>query len=317
MFIPTVLTEVLAHPGKKYVVISDTENIRKFFGFLSIPNVIYHHYGTKGKFDIIQGKKELWGKVSTYQLKQVVFFHAEFGGMANWLLKKLSKTVPVYYCKIYDSIPAPHSHDWLRVAKIKLHEYLYWGVNMDVLQGANAFPSLPNSFFVDVDAQPISMTIDKSLIAKLVSSRLSGMNMVGKYVLLTGTTVHNGYYSEDVYTKLINSVIEAIGIENMVSKCHPRYSTLYGMESQLTQIPSFIPGNVLIDNYDCYIGFESTLLVEAAVAGKTAISLIDFFPTSELIGKSTHAFFNSRLEGKGTILFPKNMRELKSFVERA
>ncbi len=35
MFVPTVLTEVLTNTEKKYIIISDTDNIRQFFNFLA------------------------------------------------------------------------------------------------------------------------------------------------------------------------------------------------------------------------------------------------------------------------------------------
>lgn len=318
LFIPTVLTEVLSHPQKQYLVISDTENIHHFFAFLNIPNVIYVEYGIKGRFDFIGERKKLNNKVNRYDIGRVVFFHAEFGEMANWLIKKLSKNVPICYCKIYDSIPAPHSKQLWKVFKLKLRQWIYWGVDMDVLEHTKIFPSIPKSFFRNVNATTISIPVDMELISHNVSDKLKDENLHADFVLLTGTEVATGKCDEFTYEQLINSVIDILGIEKTISKCHPRFHNFYGKEKLLRQIPSYIPGNVLIDNYDCYIGFESTLLVEAAKAGKKSISLIELLPLSDDAKQCYYNFFTSRLQGlqgKGNIIFIKKLYELKKVVD--
>lgn len=311
MFIPTVLTEVLSHPLEQYLIISDTVNVHRFFELMNLANVYYVKYGIRGRFDFICEKRNLFAKVNQYEIGQVVFFHAEFGEMANWLIKRLSKTTPIFYCKIYDSIPAPRCKQFMKVLKVKLRQWLYWGVKMDVLQHSNVFPSLPPEFFSNVHATTITMPIDVDLVSRYVSGRLGSINLDAHYVLLTGTCVSTGKSDVATYETLINRVIDILGAENTVSKCHPRFNDLYGKEKDLRQIPSFIPGNVLIDNYICYIGFESTLLVEAAIAGKKAVSLIYLLPLSNEEKIKFHDFFSSRLQNKGEILFPKTLEDLE------
>lgn len=313
MFVPTVLTEVLGHPENTYLIISDTKSITQFFNFLSLANVKYIDYGYyKNRIDIFLRRRRLLKQVMSYDVKKLVFFHAEHGAMANWLIKKLANKLPIKYCKIYDTIPAPYCKNIVSVVRIKLSQLVYWGTNVDVLFHVRPFPSLPKSFFSDISAETISMPIDNKLISRMMDDCLKKIKISGNYVLLTGTVVKEGYYSEDVYTEFINKLISEIGIENLISKCHPRFNSLYGLERELPQIPSFIPGNVLLDNYNYYIGFESTLLVEAAVAGKTAISLVDWLCPSEIIKNGTHDFFDSRLQGRGIIYYPKSMEEFLS-----
>ena len=318
MFVPTVLTEVLTNTEKQYIIISDTDNIRQFFDFLALPNVIYKHYGFNpkkdGRFGFIRKKNELLNYVFQYEIDKVVFFHAEFGAMANWLISQLSKKIPVKYCKLYDSIPAPQASFSLCALKIRASEYIYWGQKMDVLVSTCPFPSLPQSFFRKVKSENIKMSVDVAFVNNCLKGKLESLGIRGEYVLLTGTVVHDRYCSAEVYTDFINSLIETIGKDKVISKCHPRYSDLYGLEQQLPQIPSFIPGNVLIDNYEYYIGFESTLLVEAAVAGKIAISLIDMIQPLESVHKFIHDFFDNRLKGKGKIFYPQTMDELKTLL---
>ena len=315
MFVPTVLTEVLAHIESQYIVISDTKNICKLFEFLNIPNVIFHEYGVKGRFDFYRAKKELYDFVTLYDIGKVVFFHTEFGGMANWLICKLSKRIQIYFCKIYDPLPLSRAPWSLRVLKIHIKEYLYWGQRVEVLQKGYPFPSLPRSFYEGIHSKTITMPVDQKLISQTVADKLNTEDVNAHILLLTGTVVDMGYVEEPVYKEIVDRLISELGAQNIASKCHPRFSNLYGLEATLKQVPSFIPGNLMLDAYDCVIGYESTLLVEAAKAGKTAISLLEMIPPirHSTIGQ-IKTLFSSRLEGMGEILFPKNMEELKGNV---
>lgn len=313
MFVPTVLTEVLTNDDKEYLVISDTANITLFFEFLRLPNVTYYEYGIKRWKDLIHEKKKLYGFLAQYKIKRLVFFHAEFGEMANWLISKMSRQITVQYCKLYESIPAKKAPFSFSKLKIQLKQYIYWGQKMDVMYFTDPFPSIPKSFYKRNVAEFINIPVNSDVINSYLKAKLDTLGIKGKCVLLTGTGVKNGWYTEKEYTKFINRLIETIGVQNVISKCHPRYHDLYGMETDLPQIPSFLPGNVLIENFDFFIGLESTLLVEAAQAGKTAISYVDLLPPDERRRKIQHDFFNNRLQGRGVIYYPTSMEDIKKF----
>lgn len=318
MFIPVVLTELLRNQNCRYLIISDIDNIKRFFELLALPNLIYYHYGyhphDKGYLSFIDEKKKLWNHISGFNIGKVVFFHAEYGEMANWLIKKLSKNIPVYYCKLFDSIPAPRAPFSLKKLRVLAAQRLLWGVNMEVLYKERAFPSLPESFFKNVGAEIITMPVERELNNTYLKGVLKSYNISGDIVLLTGTIVQDRIYSEEEYTCFIDELITVIGQDRIVSKCHPRYKDLCGREQLLEQIPSFIPGNVLLDSFDYFIGVESTLLVEAAMAGKKAVSIIDLLKPEDKLRKTFHDFFDNRLKENGVILFPRTMEELISIV---
>ena len=318
MFVPTTMTELLMNQEKNYIVISDTENIRDFFQYIKIPNVIYHHYEFQphrdGWLSFIKRKNELLQFVSQYEIGSVVFFHSECGDMANWLLRKLSKNISIKYCKVYDTLPAPHAPLSLRKIKILLTQRVLWGEKMDILYDAYAFPSLPKSFFEEIHAETITMSVDRVLNNEYLKDILNDYDIKGNIVLLTGTVIKDKIYTEEEYIPFIDELIEEIGLDNIVSKCHPRYKDLYGQEKKLKQVPSFLPGNVLLDCFDTYIGVESTLLVEAALAGKKAISILDWLKPDENFRKTIHEYFENRLGNKGIICFPQSMNELRDLI---
>lgn len=313
MFITTVLTEVLANPEKNYLVISDTENIKTFFEFLSIPNVIFIEYGRKGRFDFIKKRHRLYRSVIHYNLKKIIFFHTEYGEMANWLIMKLSKIRPVLFCKVFDKKPSHPSKELLKSLKIKVFQMIYWNMHVDVLYDFRSFPSLPDSFYRKYSRKTIEMPINLKMVSSYVSKRLSDINIKGKYILLTGTVVRNGMYGAIEYEDFINEIIDIIGVKELVSKCHPRFKDLYGKEKELLQVPSYVPGSVLMDNFDYYIGFESTLLAEVASYGKIAVSLIDWLKPNETKRVEIHKLLDSRTKSN-SIFYPQNKDEFISLL---
>lgn len=318
MFIPIVLTEILSNPQKQYIVLSDISNIKDFFSLLKLPNVIYYHYGFNpwrdGWFSFIKKKKNLYEYVVKYPINRIVFYHAEYGEMANWLLKKISHRANVEYCQVYDTIPAPKAQWSFKKMRIILSQYICWGQKMDILQGAYLFPSLPASFFLKINVKIVKPWIDIKLVSKCIRGNFLQNSNYGNIVLLTGSVGFNNIYPEKRYREFINSLILSVGKENIVSKCHPRYNNLYGLEKALIQVPSFIPGNLLLDCFNYYIGVESTLLVEAALAGKIAISIIDWLKPDENVRIIQHKFFENRLNGQGIIYYPKSISELKEII---
>ena len=319
MFIPSVLTEILDKPDNSFLVLSDIESIQRFFSYLDLPNVAFKFYGwdkrKDGIFALRRKKNDIIQFISGFDIKRLVFFHTEYGDMANWLIDKLSKTIPVKFCKIYDRIPSEIAPLSIRSLKLKLVHLLLWGQNLDICKAPYLFPALPASFYKKIKSETICLPVRKNTISAYVSKKLQDLNLTGKYVLLTGTAVQNDWYGEKQYTEFIDTIIYSLGLDNVVSKCHPRYNDLYGLEKNLRQIPSFLPGNLLLDNYEVYVGIESTLLVEAAQAGKKAISIIDWLESDEEKVKKQHEFFDSRLGGNGIIFYPKNMEEFLGIIK--
>lgn len=182
-----------------------------------------------------------------------------------------------------------------------------------IFDGAIYVPSLSKKFFDKNKIHNIECNSDLTIIAKYISNKF--IIDKDKILLLTGSVVASHLIDEEIYTQYINNIISAIGDKKIISKCHPRFNDLFGKECDLQQIPSFIPGNLIINNFEYFIGYNSTLLVEAAVSGKKAISLIDLIPPiNSQTSQYMHTFLSNRLKGKGLIYYPKNIEELLSYI---
>lgn len=316
LFVPHILTKVLNEPSSEFIVLVDQECLEKLFNFLNLSNI--HLIRTinpspKTPLKAKRIKQKLLDDLGCYHINDLIFFHNEFGDITNWLIQKLSPRITVYHAHIYDNLPYPKASNSLNKLKLKIKYLFLYNTSMDILyNGSRLIPSLPKSFFIKNKIQTIQYTADYNIISNFINNKLQiEPSNNKKNILLTGSVVATNQVNEEIYTKYIDNIINYIGTNNILSKCHPRFNDLFGEEKNLQQIPSFIPANIILNNFQCFIGFNSTLLVEAAINGKIAISLIDFIPSSnEMISKNWHIFFNNRLQGKGIIYYPKNLEEL-------
>ena len=316
MFVPYVLSEVLNHNEVPYLIMTDIENIRAFFLNMDIPNAKLLFYEQPRSIKhIISAHQRLWKSTKQYNITKVVFFHTEFGGIINKFILKKSKEAEIDFCKVFNSLPFEKAHS-LKAFKYKLIDFLFNGVRMDILDQTNMFvPSLPYSFYKQVKARYLSMDIDYDKINHLLSGLLGQDSTNRRIVILTGSNVSSGIIPKDEYISKTNALLDAIGVDACISKCHPRYNDLFGKELELPSIPSWIPGNLIIGNYDVFIGNHSTMIAEAALGGKLAISLLDYYQQSEGMEKQMKAFLEDRLDGKGVIHYPHTVNDILKLIK--
>ena len=317
MFVPYTMTECLEHKDKQYIVASDTLNIIQFFELLKLGNVTLMTYAT-GRVNVVHREKiKAKAFLAHYVIERIVFYHAEYGELANWLLVHYAKNgVRIEYHKLFDSIPSPKAK-WYKSFKIWLKQWLCYDYWPDVLDdGTCRYPSLPKSFYRKIHAIEQPAHSNMTLVSSRVEGVIKNMGAKGKVLIVSGSVVDGNFVTEEEYTSKMNSVMEIIGKDNASVKLHPRYSDIFGQEKELTEIPKYIPGNVMLDVFDTYIGYSSTLLVEAAQAGKKVISTLFLMePVNKDTQKSYYDFMEQRLGGKGKIYYPKTIGEFKSIYE--
>ena len=316
LFVPYVLSEVMNHRDKAFLIMSDIENMVRFFNEMSLPNMAVLRYSQSTSTTFLKIKRKLLAQTAPYDIQSICFFHAEYGGIINWFLQRKAKEgVEIFYCKVFSSMPYSRASGFLALRFRFLYRLLN-GVDVDVLCGVNRFiPSLPQRFFDRVGAIPYEIKIDYDAISLLISQCFPDVGSDAKVVLLTGSNVAMNMVEEEEYTVKTNALINAIGKDKCIAKCHPRFNDLFGEESELRAIPSYIPGNLVIGKYDVFIGNHSTLLVEAAVAGKLAISLLDYYEQKDVAQKGTvKAFFQDRLGGRGIIHYPATIEEILTLI---
>lgn len=314
LFVPYVLTEILTHKEEHYLILTDIDNIECFFNEVCPDNAeMLRYYQPEGK-KILKSRRKLIESTDKYNIHKIIFFHAEFGGIINWFILKKSKDTVICYCKVFNRQPFPKAHG-LEALKCWLFNRFLNGTSMDILDNnARLFPSLPDSFFIKARVEKYEIIIDNDIINLFITSKLNILNLGAKVLLLTGSSVAAGYVEENEYTTKTDALIEAIGKDNIVTKCHPRFKDVFGKEKEMVEVPSYIPGNLIINFYDVYIGNHSTLLIEAAMAGKLAISLLDYYNEDSTQKSGLKAFFEDRLQERAKIYYPTSITEVLSLI---
>lgn len=306
MAVPSVLSLVMENPAVRFVILSDTQNIITFLNSIQLNNCNIIKYNNYSRFFSYAPKKELIKAMRAYNVKQVYFFHFDYGSLANWYLKKISRKSRVYFCYLYDRKPYKKLF-FKECYKLKLLEFLHYGIWMDYHD--EKIPSAPPSFYRKINAETIKIDVKQDCIKSAVE-RLLPISNKGKVVLLAGSILSRNVVDKDEYSNKINELIGLIGVDKVVVKCHPRFDDMSQEEKGLEQISSFIPGNLLVYYYDIFIGYDSLLLVEAAHAGKKAISLINVFDGKDVILKNNSIrYLEERLEGRGEIGYPNSVSE--------
>ena len=314
LFVPYVLSEILTHNKEQYLILSDIDNIERFF-YEACPDnaVTLRYYQPVGK-RIWESRRKLIESTDKYNICKIIFFHAEFGGIINWFLLRKSKSVDICYCKVFNKQPFPKAHGF-KALKCWIFNWLLNGASMDILiNNDQMFPSLPDSFFKKIKSSPYKVNVNDDIINAFLSNKLKFVNNSARILLLTGSSVAAGYVEESEYTSKTDALIEAIGKDHIVSKCHPRFSDVFGKEKELVEVPSYIPGNLIINYYDVCIGNHSTMLIEAAIAGKIAISLLNYYYQENKQKAALKTFFDDRLQGRAKIYYPTTITEVLNLI---
>lgn len=317
MFVPIVLSDVLRHKKESFLIMSDIQNIVQFFNILNLPNVIIFEFGGYGYKTIKQEKNRLKKLLFDGGISHITFYHAEFGDLANWFLIKAHETgIRINYCKLFDSIPMPRAR-WYQGIKLRLSQFFYFHYLPEIVDdGTRYFPSLPKSFFTRVGSIDVRIEVDKNLISDNLRTVLDKLHITCDILLLSGSTVHDNLVSEHDYVRVVDKFVQIIGKDKVAVKQHPRYEDLHGFEKELVEIPSYIPGNLLTGSFSIFVGYSSTLLVEAAHEGKIAISLLKMMkPKNENIPCNFIKYIENRLNGKGVVYYPESMEQLLQIIK--
>ena len=172
-------------------------------------------------------------------------------------------------------------------------------------------PSISKKFLSKVHAKYEPISINYNSVYNIIKPLLR-LEDKREIVWLCGAIKEFGVNISKYPLEILN-IINAIGLDKVIVKSHPIFSDLYGIENELPSIPSYIPMNLILPNYKCYIGYGTTVLAEAAEAGILSISILYLISTNsdnrDLIRKAMDV-----KDCNHKILYPKSIDELIGFI---
>lgn len=318
MFVPIVLTTVLKNNNTQYIVYTDQDGMFRLFSELNIPNTVVlryrNDYGTYDLFKISEIKKETLKTISSYTIDSVTFYHTEYGELANYVISLYSKSVPVYFEPPFERWTLKSCYN-LRSIYHKFRKKIEFNTDIIVQRlGKKLVFTMSDNFYKKNNVIRRPCCVDYKLIGDVISKVYNFSDSKGKVVLMNGAIKEAGL-DVRTYHFITDEIISYVGETKIFTKCHPRFDDLYGKEKEIKSIPSYIPVSLLLSIFDVFIGYWSTGLVEAAIAGKKSISTLYIMHQTQTDRiEKQYKVLQEKLAGRGKIFFPKTIAELKQII---
>ncbi len=305
--------------GEKTLVLTDQENIRKLMEVLNYDHVILHYLRSDYFFDLLQlykARNTVKRLFEENEIDELVYYHQAFGSFFNWIITYAHrKNVRIVYQRVIRQLEAP-PYKGLKAWKCKLANKILYSTDVNPIDtGAHRpIPSLSRNFI-----QKNAIVEEKGIINSHAISEVGrklfatiNISVTDKTVLLlTGSIISTGQVEEMEYKEKIKMLIESIGPSNIVCKCHPRFTDEVELEKSLPHIPSYIPMELLTSFFSIYIGFGSSVLIDAARNGKLAIALTDYFQS---VNPNRRVALHEYFVGD-SVKFVKNIQELSFSIK--
>jgi len=306
--VPITCQLIEHHSAENVKVISNIPNVIKLICELyPSGNTLLVESTSLKPFDIYNQKLFYRNKLNSIKNSNIYFFFVAYGILESYAIKMLSKQNKIFYKK---SVDVSHFEDcsnikaniWFKYLKLML------GVpfNPKSVDGKRIF-AVSNEFLTMLNFKEFELPDNIGIIKKRIADKFQLKNK--KILLAVGGIVEDDLVDEKEYIQKNDNLIKALssyyGYNQITLKMHPRYKNLYSEEKKLDTIPSHLPGNLIIDQFDIIIGYCSAILFEAANKGKKVYSTLKYFNpltvktqyqyieylTSNLIVKSKIIFF--------------------------
>lgn len=282
--VTTVVCQIVRNPEKQFIVFTDVKNIHKFLSLIDLPNMELHFIISNFRYfavwQIWQTRRLIKHIVSRRNITTVYCYHQAFGGLYNWIINHCHKIgCQMIYFRVLNKLELPKAKNDFNAIKIKIQYKFLFSTDIDVLDRGNRvyIPKLSSTFYRKNEIKEEKYTVDDNIInymGQLVLTKLGIASSKGNILLLTGSVLATDQVTIKEYTKKIKELINTIGINHIIAKCHPRFGDEIEEEKKLIHLPSFIPMEFLMNHFNIFIGYNSTVLIEATNKGKIAISLL-------------------------------------------
>lgn len=319
--VTTVVCQLVKQPDKKFIVFTDVKNIYAFLSLIAPSNMELHfiesNYGLLSLWGLLKKREEIKTLVVKKGVNNVYCYHQAFGGFYNWIISYCHKQgCKITYYRLLDNLVLPPAKG-LRAFKLKMIYRLIYSTDIVVLERGNSYilPKLSLTFYRENEINEERYLVDEEVIEKVSQKVLSNLGLTineHAILLLTGSVLDTGQVSIQEYSQKIKDLIQNVGSNRIVAKCHPRFNDETCDEKKLAHIPSYIPMEFLLGHFKVYIGYNSTILKIAADKGLTAISLVSYMePIDEERRDKWYIYF-----GKSNIIYPKTVFEILNVIKR-
>lgn len=262
-------------------------------------------------------RQELMQLLGRPKKETIYFFYNAFGFNMSWWIKEVARDNEVLYKPDIDismwkekrNFRSEIKRTWIRM-NFSAHTTSVWTGERFIYKVSDRFIRqhkirLVTDFYVD------QIELENFIREKFNLEKK-------KFLLLTGNTVPDEMVTETEFIAKNDQLIEQLDAKEIAVKVHPRFTTLFSREQECQMIPTYIPANVILPNFEFVIGYTSSVLFEAANLGIPAISLLNIFEpvTPERKEKYRKYLTDNLVAGSKEIHFPESIGELIHLTQR-
>jgi hypothetical protein len=250
-----------------------------------------------------------------YEDADVFFFGVAFCEFEAWLLKTLSRKNRIFYK------PAISVENFDVCGSIqgiigKLLRICVYSIHFDVLtSGKNVYHALSEKFLSGINAKGFSMEINTESISRKIMESLPEIESARILILcggIAGVFVDRSEYAGKM-DDLIDRLTSKFGHDALAIKTHPRFDEYFQKENALKKIPADIAANLILGHFDIIIGYSTAALVEAADAGKKAVSLLKLMKPIDCRVRDSYIDYLDN-NAAGGIFYPAGFEDLIAFA---
>ena len=248
----------------------------------------------------------------------VYFFHDSFGTMELWLIAKLAKVANVLYCPTLRHAKQSEIQWSIRdYSIVNWYEKICWGIERFPIHYGDVRWFVTDNFFEKnkIHETQIPFMVPHDIYQKVKTSISSDK----KVLLLVENVFSNPSIEKDAYFTVIQQIIDKIGPGHIILKNHPRFpfDIHQYLQGNFEEMPSEIPVNLILQDYNVVIGNWSSVLFEAEYSSACAVSLLPIFRQyyrADLINGHLRYLQDNDVNKK--IAYPQTIDELCNIVKK-
>ena len=208
----------------------------------------------------------------------VYFFHDSFGTMELWLIAKLAKVANVLYCPMLRHAKQSEIQ-WIKkdYSVVNWYEKICWGIERFPIHYGDVRWFVTDNFFENnkIIKTQIPFSISQDIYQKVKASFSSDK----KVLLLVENVFSNSVIEQNTYFAVIQQIIDKVGTDHIILKNHPRFpfDIHQYIQGNFEEMPSEIPVNLILQDFNVVIGNWSSVLFEAEYSSVCAVSLLPIF----------------------------------------
>jgi hypothetical protein len=271
----------------------------------------------KQLINILKKKKIYSTLLNKVNGADIYFFFVAFGIFESWLILNFSNKNKIYYKPEVSIKYFNKSYSFISNTNKLIYKFLF-NINFDTLvNNADQYHAVTKTFLSKISANDCIIPNNLKTIKLKISSKyrtIKGKILYSNsfFIPNSNLTIKEFILKNDL---LIEFLIKRVGLNNIKLKIHPRYKNKLSLENKLFEIPNYLAGNLICNQFEVVIGDSSSLLYESANLNIFSISTLEYFYMDIKYINGCKNYLNTNLLRGKSIKYFRNLNELEKLLK--